>query len=365
MPLRYLHIREREPINDVVSLKGPYTSGCEISEQGLVDGLDLDWDNWMKWDVGTTALLGPGEEPRESQTDILCSPVTCFSDSGIAGKDEASPSLSAGNGSFFEDAPFDLDEVNNSLLFSPTSSASSLPNRESRCSFDFGIGQLFTVDGGGSMLVVPDTEGNAAQTKTIPDTNSARPNLSRSLRIDTSTRRGKKRRVTEEDDQDLTGESKKRGHNAIEKRYRTNLNEKINCLRDAIPTSCKTSADAKIGDEDSEEDEIDSKSGQQKFGKAAVLTRALEYIKHLEQNTRRLGEEMDIMRLRIGAFERLARSGTAAVNDCDMPKLSTASTLESIQDDFKQMKTKPRSRSGSTPDSALPQKRGRRPGKAC
>lgn len=113
---------------------------------------------------------------------------------------------------------------------------------------------------------------------------------------------------------------------------RTNLNEKINCLRDAIPTSCKTSLDAKTGDEDSEGDDIDSKSEQQKFGKAAVLTRALEYIQHLEQNTQRLGNEMDIMKVRIGAFERLARSGTAAVGERDTPNLSTTSTLENIQD---------------------------------
>ncbi|CZR52156.1 uncharacterized protein PAC_02033 [Phialocephala subalpina] len=355
MPLRYLYLRGQEPSNDLVALKGPYVSECEITEQGLADGLDLDWDNWMKWDNG------PGEEARESKTDILCSPATCFSDFEFTGKDEASPSLSA----TFEDAPFDLDEINDSLLFSPTSSISSLPDRGSQQSFDFGIGQLSTIDSDETSPAVQDPEGSAMQMKTIPDMNLGRPKLSRPLRIDTSARRGKRRRAIDEDDQEPTGESKKRGHNAIEKRYRTNLNEKINCLRDAIPLSCKTSSDAKTADEDSEEEDIDSKSGQRKFGKAAILTRALDYIKHLEQNTQRLGKEMDTLKTRIGAFERLARSGTAAMDECEMPKLSTPSTLESIQDEFKQMKTNPRSRSRSTPESALPRKRGRRPGKTC
>lgn len=116
---------------------------------------------------------------------------------------------------------------------------------------------------------------------------------------------------------------------------RTNLNEKIDCLRYALPTLAKSNSDTKTGDEDSDEEDIDNKNGQKKFGKAAVLTRALEYIEHLERNTEKLGKEIDTLKSRVGAFERLAMSGTSAMeasNLPDMSELSTGTTLESIQE---------------------------------
>lgn len=164
---------------------------------------------------------------------------------------------------------------------------------------------------------------------------------------------------------------------------RTNLNEKINSLRDALPTVTKFSLDTRTGEDESDEDV--EKSGQQKFGKAAVLTRALEYIKHLERNTQKLGAEVDMLKSRVGAFEELAMSGTSAVNESNIPDLSTPArglTLESIQEgrnqltgviqsacsltsvEFKQTKTKPRSRSRSS-ESALPCKRTKRHIKVC
>ncbi len=103
-------------------------------------------------------------------------------------------------------------------------------------------------------------------------------------------------------------------------------------MRDAIPTLCKSSSDGKTGEDDSDEDDIDSKTGQQKIGKAAVLTRALEYIKHLERSTQNLGKEIETLKSRVGAFERLAMSGT---DESEMPRISASSkgtTLESIQD---------------------------------
>ncbi len=107
-------------------------------------------------------------------------------------------------------------------------------------------------------------------------------------------------------------QSRKRGHNAIEKRYRTNLNDKINCLREGIPSLSRQSiSDAKSDEEGEGSDgEMDRKTVQQKYGKAAILTRALEYIKHLENTTQRLGGEVDVLKTRVGAFEKLAMSGS-------------------------------------------------------
>lgn len=118
--------------------------------------------------------------------------------------------------------------------------------------------------------------------------------------------------------QDLPGtcQSRKRGHNAIEKRYRTNLNDKINCLREGIPPLCKAPSDA-ISDETGEEADDSEAKGEgvdKKYGKAAILTRALEYIRHLEGTTRRMGEEVMGLKTRVGVFERLAMSGSVMAN---------------------------------------------------
>jgi hypothetical protein len=134
-------------------------------------------------------------------------------------------------------------------------------------------------------------------------------------------------------------QSRKRGHNAIEKRYRTNLNDKINCLRLGIPSlSRRSSADSKSDEEaeDSDAEDMDSKTAQQKYGKAAILTRALEYIKHLETTTQRLGSEVDVLTTRVGAFEKLAMSGSIILNGKGLDVQSVLSpvkmeTLETIQ----------------------------------
>jgi hypothetical protein len=118
---------------------------------------------------------------------------------------------------------------------------------------------------------------------------------------------------------------------------RTNLNEKIICLRDAIPSlNHHSSADSRSPLYDSETEELDVKIEPQKYGKAAILTRALEYIKYLESTTQRLGSEMEVLKIRVGAFEKLAMSGSPVIKEGEMntarrPALLKTETLESIQ----------------------------------
>jgi hypothetical protein len=99
------------------------------------------------------------------------------------------------------------------------------------------------------------------------------------------------------------------------------------------PSSESKSADE---GEDSDGEGVDSKTGQQKYGKAAVLTRALEYIQHLESTTQRLGNEVDVLKTRVGAFEKLAMSGSLILNvngtaALNAPVEVKSETLESIQ----------------------------------
>ena len=134
--------------------------------------------------------------------------------------------------------------------------------------------------------------------------------------------------------------SRKRGHNAIEKRYRTNLNDKISCLQQGIPPLCRqSSSDSKSGDEaeDCDQDATDKKTGQQKYSKAAILTRALEYIQHLESTTQRLSGEVAVLTTKVRAFERLTMSGSIVMNSAPVTVTSgfltpKKETLESIQE---------------------------------
>jgi len=131
--------------------------------------------------------------------------------------------------------------------------------------------------------------------------------------------------------------------------------------------SRRSSADSKSDEEaeDSDAEDMDSKTAQQKYGKAAILTRALEYIKHLETTTQRLGSEVDVLTTRVGAFEKLAMSGSIILNGKGLDVQSVLSpvkmeTLETIQADFKQIK--PKFRAAST---AAPRRRGSKQAKVC
>ncbi|CAF9940994.1 MAG: hypothetical protein HETSPECPRED_002836 [Heterodermia speciosa] len=94
-------------------------------------------------------------------------------------------------------------------------------------------------------------------------------------------------------------------HNAIEKRYRVKLNEKIAELRDSIPTLRQQAATTPGGSPLGDSSATDPVSGQ-KINKAAILERATEYVKHLESCNRRLQSE-------------LHRARAAAASQCQHP----------------------------------------------
>ncbi|KAK9313274.1 hypothetical protein V1522DRAFT_400304 [Lipomyces starkeyi] len=80
---------------------------------------------------------------------------------------------------------------------------------------------------------------------------------------------------------------KKTAHNMIEKRYRTNLNDKIAALRDCVPAlRC-----AVTGSFDDEVEDLDGLAPANKLNKATVLTKATEYIIHLQQRNAQLQRE--------------------------------------------------------------------------
>lgn len=98
---------------------------------------------------------------------------------------------------------------------------------------------------------------------------------------------------------------KKTAHNMIEKRYRTNLNDKIAALRDSVP-SLRVMAGTSRMNEDDEEEDLEGLAPAHKLNKATVLAKATEYIRHLEKRNKRLQDENDQLKNRLNAFEKLA-----------------------------------------------------------
>ncbi|KAG2233875.1 hypothetical protein INT48_005216 [Thamnidium elegans] len=86
---------------------------------------------------------------------------------------------------------------------------------------------------------------------------------------------------------------KKTAHNAIERRYRNNINDRIAELKNAVPALLyakvnKTASGSKRRNDDEEEDEdgeefLDGVAVATKLNKATILRKATEYINHLKK----------------------------------------------------------------------------------
>ena len=103
---------------------------------------------------------------------------------------------------------------------------------------------------------------------------------------------------------------KKRPHNIIEKRYRANLNEKIAELRDSVPSLRVAKKSSSIKDDIDEDDEdLDGVTPTNKLNKASILTKATEYIRHLELRNKKLDDENTSLKQRLLKLEKILAQG--------------------------------------------------------
>ncbi|KAF0513456.1 sterol regulatory element binding protein, transcription factor sre1 [Gigaspora margarita] len=90
----------------------------------------------------------------------------------------------------------------------------------------------------------------------------------------------------------LTNKQKKKvAHNVIERRYRNNINDRINELKNVVPALCHL----KSKDDDAIE-EVDGIPAATKTNKATILKKATEYIVYLKRNNRKINNENDILK---------------------------------------------------------------------
>jgi hypothetical protein len=151
--------------------------------------------------------------------------------------------------------------------------------------------------------------------------NSTASNKSRSIsspdnhdREERSRKRKSSAEADDDDDDDSNPPVKKTAHNMIEKRYRTNLNDKIAALRDSVPSLRIMTKSARGEDTADDREDLQGLTPAHKLNKATVLSKATEYINHLEKRNKRLQDENAEQKARLAAFETLFRSGSMGFN---------------------------------------------------
>lgn len=145
-----------------------------------------------------------------------------------------------------------------------------------------------------------------------------------------------------DDDDDVDDEDKpvkKTAHNMIEKRYRTNINDKIAALRDSVPSLRIMSKSARGEDTTEDREELHGLTPAHKLNKATVLSKATEYIRHLEKRNNRLLDENTAMKERITAFEKLFMAG--AMNGSMSPMQHPPTPMQYPQDGRQQYSNSP------------------------
>lgn len=200
------------------------------------------FEDWMRWDDPSDAALSPEIEfMPEFKTEPLSSTLEYPKSSGGSNSrmtiNNREESVEFSRDALSEEPTFQSPENQNSpgenLYSTPLSWSQPLPGTESRVPF----GNYLSPQQEARLrdIAMPPSRTRAVQYPGSPSSDD--------MGVDNSRKR--KSSVDEDDDDDTplpqTSSNKhppvkKTAHNMIEKRYRTNLNDKIAALRDSVPS---------------------------------------------------------------------------------------------------------------------------------
>lgn len=142
---------------------------------------------------------------------------------------------------------------------------------------------------------------------------------------------------------------KKVAHNAIERRYRNNINARITALRNVVPAlqELRPKRPRRKGKEILPEDFVDGVPAATKLNKATILGKATEYIRYLKGRETRLAYEVvglrglirsleggdELLDLWQGEMDRLILTQTSTTSEEDMMKEDEWGKEEDGEDD--------------------------------
>ncbi|KAI9697822.1 MAG: hypothetical protein M1836_004498 [Candelina mexicana] len=343
----------------------PNSSGMSASWTGSVPGDDDategtranaysygNWEEWMKWDNAARAKKA-NEVRRSPSTQLMgeeASPLldrhprasTQSSSAGPAPFDQATSSIDPASLSAIDDSPYNFgartarsmpftfndaliprstEQVMQQDAFYPTTLSWSQSGN-----WDFEPGVEIAPLSLEQQQHLRNIAFPPRDSKVFRDSpaSAARTNKSESESPEPSPKFSSKKRKSHPDqdhtESDLAPKGvrqppvKKTAHNMIEKRYRTNLNDKIAALRDSVPSLRHISRGSTGNADEDDAEDLDGLSPAHKLNKATVLSKATEYIRHLEKTNSQLIKEKDVLMTRLNAFETLAMSGSLGIN---------------------------------------------------
>ncbi|GAD97610.1 HLH DNA binding domain protein, putative [Paecilomyces variotii No. 5] len=108
-----------------------------------------------------------------------------------------------------------------------------------------------------------------------------------------SSQRAPRTSHSSDDTKDTAASKRKAAHNAVEKRYRTNMNAKFMALGNAIPSLRANKSNTSMN---SKGIKTNLKDGTQTQNKSEVLTKALAYIQELQEEKYMLQNELSVLK---------------------------------------------------------------------
>ena len=268
------------------------------------DDASQDWTQWMRWDDNNVFSDVNKDQPTFDAP--LTSPNTSIGPPANISQNDFSPDIKHGLPNF----PFDAGRDRSGMIPNDGTHPPSQPS--------------LSGSPGSSSL------GAARKRKTSSDDDG-------STISGTVQNGGKKMPI------------KKRAHNVIEKRYRANLNDKIAELRDSVPSlraSSKSNNSTLLDDDDG-----DGVTPASKLNKASILSKATEYIRHLEIRNRRLEDENTGLKNRLRQVDKAADQTATSAGSVSSSSNYTESGASSSPSVFSHVEDTP---SDHSPTSTCP-----------